>query len=364
MSQASWPERLGSQCERYGPGRLPGADRRAVAAGYALATAALVSTVVWILGAGGVRFLTGWPLYRSLEANALLAFGGLIALFFVPGAFVSGAFAWRYLPERVRRHGVVTDLLAMAGAYVAGTALLVPVATLLRDATLLFGGPRSALLIGFVAFLGSGWLTLPVGAAIGHVHRRARDVPGDSIPGAASLHAAGATATRYLGPALRRTVALWARYGPGRLPGGQRPAVGAGYAFASVAAVLSLAVSAVMIGSTVVSSGDVPVVSLSEVLRYGVVTPVVAFSTVAFAAGAVSWRVVPEGVASRGAVAGAGTAAVVALVGGGIYGLLLGIPARYRVWSVVGVGAYVLLAFGWLLLPIGAVVGHVHQRSQ
>lgn len=364
MSQASWPEQLGSQCERYGPGRLPGADRQAVAAGYALATAALFSTLVWMFAAGGVRFLTGWSLSPSEAANAFLAFGGLVALFFVPGAFVSGVVTWRYLPERARRHGIVTDLLAMVGAYVVGTAFLLPVAVLFSDATLLFSGPRFTLVIGLVAFLGSGWLTLPVGVAVGHVHRRARDGSEGSVPGAASLHAAGVRAMGYLRPALGRTVALWTRYGPGRLPSGTRSAVGAGYAFASVTAVLTLAASAVLVASTAVSGGDAPVISLSELLRYAVGVPVVAFVTVAFAAGVVSWRVVPDGLSARGAVAGAGTMAVVALVGGSIYGLLLDIPTSYPVWSVVGVGSYVLLAFGWVLLPIGALVGHVHQRSQ
>lgn len=360
MSQLPWPERLGSQCERYGPGRLPGADRPAVEAGYALASAALVSTVLWTLSVGGTRFLTGWSLTRSDQANALLALGGLTALFFVTAAFVSGAVIWRYSPERIRRHGIVTDLLAMVGAYAVGTVLLLPFALLFGDATLLFSGPLSVLYVGGVAFLVSGWLSLPVGAAMGHVHRRARGRSDGSVPGAAPLRAAGATASGYLGPALGRSVALWERYGPGRLPGGQRPAVGAGYAFASVAAVLSLAVSTVLL----VSSGGHRVLSLLELLRYGVGVPVGAFVPLAFAAGAISWRVLPDRLSFRGAVAGAGTSAVVALVGGSIYGLLLDIPLRYAVWSVVGVGAYVLLALGWVLLPIGALVGHVHQRAQ
>jgi hypothetical protein len=360
MNQPSWPERLGSQCERYGPGRLPWADRRAAAAGYALATAALLSTVVWTVGVGGVRFLAGWPFSQSIQANALLALGGLTALFFVPGAFVSGAVAWRYLPGRLRRHGIVTDLLAMVGAYVVGTALFAPFAVLFSDATFLFEDPLSVLYVGFVAFLASGWLTLPTGAAIGHVHRRARGGTDGSVPGAGPLHAVRS----YLRPALCRTITIWARYGPGRLPGGQRPAVGAGYAFASVAAALSLAVSTVLAGAAVVSSGDVPFDSLAEFLRYGFGAPVGAYAPVAFAAGAVSWRVLPDGLSARGAVAGAGTTAVVALVGGSIYAMLLDIPTTYPVWSVVGVGAYVLLAFGWVLLPLGALVGHVHQRAQ
>lgn len=364
MSQAPWPDRLGSQCERYGPGRLPGADGPAVGAGYALASAALFSTVVWTLGVGGIRFLTGWSFTRSEQANALLALGGLTALFLITAAFVSGTVVCRYSPERLYRYGIVIDLLAMVGAYVVGTALLMPFALLFGGASLLFSGPLSVLYVGGIAFLASGWLTLPVGAAMGHVHRRVRGRSDGSVPGAARLRTAGATATGYLGPALGRTVALWERYGPGRLPGGKRPAVGAGYAFASVAAVLSLTVSAVLVGFAVVSSGDLRVVSLSELLRYGVGAPVGAFVPVAFAAGAISWRVLPDGLSFRGAVAGACTSAVVALVGGGIYGLLLDIPMRYPVWSVVGVGAYVLLALGWVLIPIGALVGHVHQRAQ
>jgi len=87
--------------------------------------------------------------------------------------------------------------LLMVGAYVVGTALFAPVSVLFSDATLLFNDPLSALFIGFVAFLTSGWLTLPVGAAIGHVHRRARGDTDDSVPGAGSLHAVWASVRRY-----------------------------------------------------------------------------------------------------------------------------------------------------------------------
>jgi hypothetical protein len=41
--------RLGRTCERFGPGRLPGADQRVLGAGYALAATALSSGVLLVV---------------------------------------------------------------------------------------------------------------------------------------------------------------------------------------------------------------------------------------------------------------------------------------------------------------------------
>ena len=49
-------ETVGAFCKRYGPGRLPGANRPAVGAGYAVATAALAAAVAFIV-VTGVRTL-------------------------------------------------------------------------------------------------------------------------------------------------------------------------------------------------------------------------------------------------------------------------------------------------------------------
>jgi len=350
MAAAGIPTGVETLCHRYGPSRLPGADRPAIGTGYAFATAALFSTVVWVFLAGGVRFVIGVDALLHQAAFELGGIGGLTALFFVPAAFLSGALAHVLGPERLRRHGAFSGALAMVGAYVVG-ALLVGVALSLAWGV---NSPADllglAVSVGGAAFLLSGWLSLPVGAAVGHVHQRT--VGGSSERGVAwrIVNTVRGYAASYFGPASDRVVDGWARYGPSRLPGGDRPAIGAGYALATAAGALTLVIY-----------GGPALLGDAVALRWLAVA-VATVAPVAFAAGALAWSGLPDGLPYRGVIAGTSGMAATSLVGASGFHLLAVLP-DVAVTETVGFGVFVLLYLGWLSLPVGAAVGCVHERS-
>lgn len=362
MAHDSGPTQIETLCRRFGPARLPLADRPVVATGYAFATAALLSTVVWELFVGGVIMLIiSYDAYRFGETTLRVLWSddlggllnpfevaGLIPLVFVPSAFLAGTFA-RYLPARLRRRGALTGTLTMAGAYLVG-GLPIGVALMLYGEV---GDLTGALFFGsifsLVAFPYSAWLSLPVGAAVGHVHQRA---VGDSVHrGVASRlgNRVRAAATRALAPLSDRAVYGWTRYGLGWLPGGTRPAFGAGYAFAAVAGVLAL----VFIGFALQLEAPES--------RWLALTAVV-FVPVAAAAGTLVWSLLPDDFPYRGPVGGAGVMAATLLVAGSVVPLLYGVP-EVTVATSIEPGISALLYFGWLSLPLGAAVGSVHDRT-
>ncbi|MBX0286158.1 hypothetical protein [Haloarcula salinisoli] len=362
MANDAGPTPIETLCRRYGPGRLPLADRRVVATGYAFATAALLSTVVWELFVGGVIMLIisydsyrfGETTLRVLWSDDLdgllnpLEVAGLIPLVFVPSAFLAGTFA-RYLPARLRRRGALTGTLTMAGAYLVG-GLPIGVALMLYGEV---GDLAGALFFGsifsLVAFPYSAWLSLPIGAAVGHVHQRA---VGDSVQrGIASRlgNRVRAVAARALAPLSDRAVYGWTRYGLGWLPGGTRPAIGAGYAFAAVAGVLALALIRLALQLEAPES------------RWLALSAVV-FVPVAAAAGTLVWSLLPDDFPYRGPVGGTGVMAATLLVAGSVVPLLYGVP-EVTVAASVEPGISALLYFGWLSLPLGATVGSVHDRA-
>lgn len=166
-------ETVGVLCKRYGPGRLPGASRPAIGAGYAVATAALAAAVVFIV-VSGIRTLL---VFGSLTITGGVWYFGLLAVpLVVPAAFIGGAVAWRLLPESTPYRGPLAGLLATALTYV--------VATLLTVATLLVvfsidSGPEPVtssvvlgLLYGGFGFVYTFWLTFPIGAVSSWIHER------------------------------------------------------------------------------------------------------------------------------------------------------------------------------------------------
>jgi hypothetical protein len=167
-------ETVGVFCKRYGPGRLPGASRPAVGAGYAVATAALAAAVAFIL-VTGIRTLL---VFGSLTITGGLWYFGLLAVpLVVPAAFVGGVVAWRLLPESMSYRGPLAGLLATVLTYVVAT--LLTVATLLVI-FLIDSGPEPVrgsvvvgLLYGGFGFVYTFWLTLPIGAVSGWIHERA-----------------------------------------------------------------------------------------------------------------------------------------------------------------------------------------------
>ena len=169
-----------SICHRYGPGRLPGADRGAIGAGYAAASAALAATLLFAAGTYAAA-LAG---ITHLLAHPFLSAVGLVAApFVVPAAFVAGALVWARFPRAVPYSGAVagavttllTYLLALAAAFVVLIVLVAagePAgASPVVDAAVL------TFLIGAFAIALTVWFTLPLGVAGGYVYERVRERP-------------------------------------------------------------------------------------------------------------------------------------------------------------------------------------------
>ena len=176
--ETSWVEQFGTLYERYGPGRLPGARRRALGAGYAYASMALVATSAFVLLVVLLRLVLG-----PGEGDVIGL--GVLALFayplVVPSAFVSAWLVWRFLPTGASI-GAIGGSVAVALTYLFST-LLVTVAILwprtdayagftLREQ--LVGSVSTGILFGFGAFLLTFWFTLPLGAAAGYLYERVR----------------------------------------------------------------------------------------------------------------------------------------------------------------------------------------------
>ena len=176
-------------CERYGPGRLPGAEARAVGAGYAMATAALSAATLFVLVTGGFALLAGGPGPQGSTSDFLVFYGLWAVPIVVPAAFLAGAIVWRTLPEKTPYYGPVAGLLATALTYVVATGLL---AVLVIGVTpVLYGDPLDvtgygpfAGFIGAIGFIYTFWLTLPLGTVSGDIHDQAREVAGERPYGA------------------------------------------------------------------------------------------------------------------------------------------------------------------------------------
>ncbi|MFC7137452.1 hypothetical protein [Halobaculum litoreum] len=163
---------------RYGPDRLPGADRREVGAGYAATLAALGASVLFVaatVGATRLGFDSGF-----LAAATLLALPAVL-----PTAFLAGAATWRWLPASVPQFGAVAGVVAATLAYLLAGAAFAAVFTVAETGRtlgttgdLVAGGVLDAFgfgaLVAVTAVLASAWLVVPVAALAGHVHERSR----------------------------------------------------------------------------------------------------------------------------------------------------------------------------------------------
>ncbi|SNR23467.1 hypothetical protein [Halorubrum vacuolatum] len=152
-------------CHRYGPGRLPGANRPDIGAGYAAATAALAATFSFA-SAAILGELTG--ILPSNDGLVWFVFASLALPVVVPAAFVVAIIVWRLLPTDLPLFGPIAGLLGTLGTYVASLLALGLVLTL--SAALGFSGadPMNAAAFSFgvvvVGFTVTWWITLPVGA--------------------------------------------------------------------------------------------------------------------------------------------------------------------------------------------------------
>jgi hypothetical protein len=178
-------------CERYGPGRLPYARRRAVCAGYAMATVAAISTTVFVLATQLLGFFT---VTSATMSTTFVGYDGPLSeqvfgmVTTVPGGFVAGAIVWR-VPRLRRWRGVPAGVVAMLVMYPVSQLLwfvvLWPFEHLVVDSTTavslseyllgLLAVPYYTVLFGIAAFGTTFWLTLPLGALGGYVHERSLD---------------------------------------------------------------------------------------------------------------------------------------------------------------------------------------------
>ncbi len=158
-------------CTRYGPGRLPGADRPDVGAGYAAASAALLASFLFATAA-----IVGETVgvLSSNDGAVWFAFAGLAVPIVVPTAFVVGVVVWRLLPSNIPFFGPVSGLLGTLGTYVG--CLLTVTLVLMASATLGLSGADPVSAAGFslgavvLGFMFTWWVTFPVGVVSGAVY--------------------------------------------------------------------------------------------------------------------------------------------------------------------------------------------------
>ncbi|MFW5949502.1 MAG: hypothetical protein ACOCSD_07895 [Halolamina sp.] len=135
---------VGRCCHRYGPGRLPRADERAVGAGYAGASAAFVAALLF------AAVMTVADALGMESARGLVPFGLAATPLIVPGAFVAGWLTWRKIPTETAYFGPIAGTIAVFVTYLL------------------------SFLVALFAFVFTCWLTVPLGAASGWVSERAR----------------------------------------------------------------------------------------------------------------------------------------------------------------------------------------------
>jgi hypothetical protein len=166
-------------------------------------------------------------------------------------------------------------------------------------------------------------------------------------------------------------VTLCKRYGPGRLPLGNRRDIGGGYAMmtagvlAAIAFLLVTALQALYVGRSYTTD------LLSIYVVY--IPP---FVLASFPTGVLTWRFLPADTPKFGAVAGSLTALLSYLTGGvgvalyfiTVESLEFGLLSTGDIIEFVILGLYVglvaLVISGLIVVPLGALSGYVHERSR
>lgn len=173
MTTRGLDSQLRAVCKRVGPGRLPYADHPDVGAGFAGASAAVAATLAF---AGGAVAVDRFGLVGGLDGS-VLAMIGLTALpLVVPAAFVAGVFSWRSLPDGLPIYGVTAGFLGTLFTYLGATALLAVVLVLAAWGSWSEAMPTDAFLfaigVGYVGFLLTAWITVPIGCLSGAIYER------------------------------------------------------------------------------------------------------------------------------------------------------------------------------------------------
>lgn len=163
-----------------------------------------------------------------------------------------------------------------------------------------------------------------------------------------------------------------------RLPRGSDRSVGAGYAMALAATAATTlyfvvqALGTLALPASVGGTGVGPFVGVAAVaFLSGILTVAGVVAPVAFVAGLVAWRVIPEGMPYSGALGGVLASILVYLcVGVGslcvavVAAVLTGDAVATTVVTAVLVVGFVFVFTCWLTLPVGLVVGVLYERGR
>ena len=176
--QTSWVDQFEKLYKYYGPGRLPGAHRRTLGAGYAFASTAFVGTSIIFLA---IFLLSLIPGGGEGDVTALGVLTLFVYVLVTPSAFVSAWLVWRFLPSGSPA-GAIGGVGTVALTYLFSTVLLVLAVLWSRtDAYLglmlqeqLTGSVDTGVLFAFIAFLFTFWFTFPLGTTAGYLYENMR----------------------------------------------------------------------------------------------------------------------------------------------------------------------------------------------
>jgi len=173
MDSALLLDRLGAVCKKFGPGRLPHADRRDIGAGYAGAATALGVVVLF-----AVLSLALDAVSTLLDGEgAVYATAALLSLLIVvPVAFLIGVVVARLVPMTVPFSGAILGILGTIGTYLVSFVVLFIYGLVAGVASGTGAVVTNAFYVmatyGSVGFVLTCWLTLPVGCVNGFVYER------------------------------------------------------------------------------------------------------------------------------------------------------------------------------------------------
>lgn len=166
---ATYASRTHALCSHYGPGRLPGADRPAIGAGYAAGGAAVAATLLFSIAFSAYSLVIGpgdWIASFLFPLYALL--------FVIPAAFLLASIGWTFVAPRSTLGGLVAGGLGAIATYlIAGlflSAVVVPATGFSISIAALYDIVHFTIgVIGIALFL-SWWVAIPMGCLAGAVY--------------------------------------------------------------------------------------------------------------------------------------------------------------------------------------------------
>ena len=168
---------LHGACNRYGPGRLPKADRQDVGAGYAAATAAFFATVLY---AGLVAI--GDAVGVGVEGTVNAIFAVLALPFALLAAFLVGFVGWQFVSPSTPTLGAIAGGVGTIATYLLMLVLVGALLTTTAALSLSGATPESAAAFSwgliYFAFIFTWWVTIPIGCLAGFLYVTVADPAG------------------------------------------------------------------------------------------------------------------------------------------------------------------------------------------